>query len=182
MKVRIKRIAMTCLAALFLALPLCAGDDGEAESTTSNKGKMKEGASQFFNGLKGSAHDAGDSAKKKMNAMKTPAYVGEWTFENGKYRTVFILDDDGTMTVEQDKPLGSSKWAGTYDVEKKVISFEILRENGKRVKKSWQLSFDAKKGEYIIIWSDDIPDDSYGYDFSRKTLFLYSETEAEEAE
>ena len=175
-----KRIATVCLAALFLAFPLCAGSSSEEADSSSNKSKMKEGASQFFNGLKGSAQDASDSAKKKVSSMTIPAYVGDWTFENGKYTTVFHITDEGVMTVEQDKLVGTNKWAGTYDVAKKVISFEILRENGKQVKKNWKINFDAKKGEYIIFWSDDIPDDSHGYDFSRKTLLLYSEPKAAE--
>ncbi len=147
----------------------------EVEEKQTNGSKMKKGASEFFQGLKGSVQDGADTAKAKVHSATASAYIGEWYFANGKYATMIILEEDGTAKITQTKStLGENEWTGTYTVpEKKQILFHAQKKNGRSADKEFVLNFEAEKKDYLIISSDSLPDDPNGYDFSNRTLFNY---------
>lgn len=168
-----KIISAAVCAFLMSAIPVFSQDE-----ETSNGSKIKEGASTFFKGIKGSVKDAGDSVSNKAKDITAPAYVGTWSFINGMYTTMIVCDKDNTMSIVQTQQRGENAWAGTYTVSKKQITFNVETLNGKRMSDRWIINFDADKKDYMILSSKDIPNDLNGYDFSRLTLFLYIDAAA----
>ncbi len=168
-----KKIMAVAISALILAVTpvFAASEEG------SNGAKIKEGASTFFKGVKGSVKDAGNSVSNKAKDITASSYIGTWSFINGKYTTMIICEDDDTMSIVQTQKKGENTWAGTYTVAKKQITFYIDTVNGKKNRDTWVINFDADKKDYMILSSPDIPNDLNGYDFSRSTLFLYIEGE-----
>ncbi|MCR5761912.1 MAG: hypothetical protein K6G00_00845 [Treponema sp.] len=174
-----KKIMAVAFSALLVAVaPAFAASDDEE----SNSSKIKEGASSFFQGLKGSVKDAGNSVSNKAKDITASAYIGTWSFINGKYTTMIVCDDDNTMSIVQTQKRSENNWTGTYTVSKKQMTFYIEKMNGKKSRDTWVINFDADKKDYMILSSADIPNDLNGYDFSRSTLFLYIEGEPSSVE
>ncbi|MBR1911923.1 MAG: hypothetical protein IJ828_06165 [Treponema sp.] len=165
------------VAVAFSALALAVVPVFAASEEGSNGSKIKEGASTFFKGVKGSVKDAGTSVSNKAKDITASAYIGTWSFINGKYTTMIVCENDNTMIIVQTQKKGENTWAGTYTVAKKQMTFNIESMNGKKLHDTWVINFDADKKDYMILSSADIPDDLNGYDFSRSTLFLYIEGE-----
>lgn len=163
-----KIISLAVLALFMAAVPVFSQDEGK-----SNGSKMKEGASTFFKGVKGTVKDAGETVSNKAKSVTAAAYIGSWSFVNGKYTTMIVCEDDNTMNIVQTQKKGENTWAGTYTVSKKQMTFNITKLNGKAYNETWIINFDADKKDYMILSSNNIPDDLNGYDFSRSTLFLY---------
>ena len=146
----------------------------EEEVTETNGSKMKQGAKDFFKGLKGSVQEAGATVSNKAKDVTAKAYIGEWYFANGKYSTMIDIADDSAFTITQTKKGGENKWEGIYTIpEKGQFVFHVSKVNGKVVSEDWVVNYEADKKDYIIISSDSIPNDPNGYDFSRRTLFSY---------
>lgn len=172
-----KKFTKTIMTAAFAVLMLACVPVFAASEEGSNGSKMKEGASTFFKGVKGSVKDAGTSVSNKAKDITASAYIGTWSFINGKYTTMIICDDDNTMSIIQTQKKGENTWSGTYTVSKKQITFNVETMNGKKNRDTWVINFDADKKDYMILSSRDIPNDLNGYDFARSTLFLYIEQE-----
>lgn len=164
-----KIISLAVLALFMAAVPVFSQDEGK-----SNGSKMKEGASTFFKGVKGTVKDAGETVSNKAKSVTAAAYIGSWSFVNGKYTTMIVCEDDDTMSIVQTQKKGENTWSGNYTVsKKKQITFYVTKFNGKNCNETWIIDFDADKKDYMILSSNNIPDDLNGYDFSRSTLFLY---------
>ncbi len=166
------------LAALSVSLPLFAADDVVEESAveeSSNSSKMKQGAKDFFNGLKGTVKDGTNSAKEKAKALTQEAYVGEWYFSNGKYSTMITLENDWDFKISQTTKRGENVWTGTYEEgdEKRQLILHLISANGKTSYKDWKFSYIAEKKDYLIVRCEDLSKDPNGYDFSNRTLFNY---------
>ena len=169
------------LAAASFTLPAFATDSGSdssvaAEATDSSNGtKMKEGAKEFFKGLKGSVKDGASSAKEKARTLTQEAYVGEWYFANGKYSTMIKFENDWDFTITQTKKNGENVWKGTFDEgdEKKQLILHVVSANGKTAYRDWKLNYIAEKKDYLIVTCSDLENDPNGYDFSKRTLFNF---------
>ncbi len=174
------RLLIGSIACIFaFAVPcsvFAAGEVVEEEvvEEESNGSKMKKGAKDFFNGLKGSVKDAGSTVSTKAKSVTQAAYIGEWYFENGKYATMVDFEDDGTAKITQTKKVGENVWIGSYTVPSKgELVFHIQKENGKSVDKDWVFTYEADKKDYLILSCGSIPKDPNGYNFARLTLFTY---------
>ncbi len=168
------------LAVVSIPLPLFAADDvveekAVEETGSSNSSKMKQGAKDFFNGLKGTVKDGANSAKEKAKTLTQEAYVGEWYFSNGKYSTMITLENDWDFKITQTTKKGENVWTGSYEEgnEKKQLILHLVTANGKTSYKDWNLSYIAEKKDYIIVRCEDLSKDPNGYDFSNRTLFSY---------
>lgn len=176
-----KKSYLALFAATFLAMVPCTSLFAEepvieekAVEEETNSSKIKKGAKEFFQGLKGTVTDGANTAKDKVNAATKPKYVGQWYFVNGKYATMIILSEDGTGKITQSKLIGENEWTGSYSrPEKDQILFHIEKHNGKKADMDWVIDYNVDKNDYIIIQTDDIPDDPNGFDFSNLTLFTY---------
>lgn len=167
------------LAAMSAVIPVFAADTSSANEAAeeSNGQRMKNGAKDFFNGLKGTVKDGANSAKEKARSLTQEAYVGEWYFGNGSYSTMikFENDWDFTITQTQSKRGKENVWKGTYEegTEKKQLILHIVSANGKTSYKDWKLNYIAEKKDYLIVSCSDLDNDPNGYDFSKRTLFEY---------
>ena len=166
------------MAAMSATLPLfAAGSGSEASSsgTESNGSKMKQGAKDFFDGLKGIVKNGADSAKEKAKTLTQEAYVGEWYFSNGKYSTMITLENDWDFKITQTTRKGENVWTGSYEEgsEKKQLVLHLVSANGKTSYQDWTLSYIAEKKDYLIVSCGNLTSDPNGYDFSNRTLFNY---------
>lgn len=168
------------VAVMSVGLPIFAAGKSNEETVeeteaSSNGSKMKKGAKDFFEGLKGTVKDGANTAKEKAKALTQESYVGEWYFCNGKYSTLIELESDWDFKITQTKKIGENEWSGTYEEGdgKGQLVLHLVTANGNATRKDWKIKYNAEKKDYIIISSDDLNDDPNGYDFTNRTLFNY---------
>ena len=175
-----KTIAL--LVAMILATSALTAETETTTTTTtteeSSGQKLKDAFSDFVTDI---STTATSTVKKKQITSKLKNYVGTWTFANGKDSTVIVINSDITMTVTQSDGKTKTIWSGsctaatssefTFTAAKK----ETIADSDSKAEKvtaAWALKYKKVETDELKIVSDDLPNDTNGYDFSNATLFL----------
>ena len=166
--------------AVFAAMMLAAFAPAEETEATavateeSSGTKLKNAISEFVTDVGTSTTS---TVKKKQIASKLKNITGTWTFANGDDSTALVINSDGTMAVTQGDGTASATWRGSCTAAtSNQLTFTVTRketaESAEDASEAWLLKYDKLEENELKITSDDLPDDTNGYDFSNATLFL----------
>lgn len=180
-----KKLLFACSIAFLLFAPCAFAADSATKTNIgeelSELGSDLKSAGISAAGVLGDAFDkAGDALGKTAKSLSPKACIGSWVFKNGKLVTTLSCTEDGAFSVKQTNGGDYVQWSGTYHSSASVINAHIVQKEKKGLffkskdvlDEDWTIDYKVSQDKEMRLSSDELPNDSNGYDFSNRTLFI----------
>lgn len=154
---------------------------GERQPILSDQTKdaLSNAGAGLLSDIQDALQKAGDTIDKKVKSAISKVCLGSWRFVNGKCATTITCLEDGSMEVVQKNNGTTTTYRGTYEATLTQLEFNVKNQTVHTLftKKSdarnelWTIYYRLASDDTLRVYSESIPDDGNGYDFSAPTLF-----------